>query len=229
VILGWLGCKPRQLQKVARFYDGLDVDRELFIEHPLSLVHVRTQRPAMEAVYRKAVGRPILVHGFSLTGASSLIKIFTDGDLHLRPGIDLRVLIFDSTPCRLSAAVHRHAFPKALFPNSRAGELAAKIVLTPIFDVLMHATGALKWGENLTRQSFARPWKRPTLLLGSERDILVPNSELIAYGEAARRAGAHVETRFWPDSGHIRLSLDHREEYGDLVRAFTKAHLLKKK
>jgi acetyl esterase/lipase len=229
VLLGWLGCKPRHLQKVARFYDNLDVDRELFIEDPLSLLHIRSQQAAMEAVYKKSLNRPLLIHGFSLTGASSLMKIFTERDMGFRRGLDVQGLIFDSMPGRLSANLHRHAFPKALFPNSRVGEIATKVVMTPIFDVLMNVTGTLQWGERLTRLAFAQPWKRPTLLLGSERDNLIPNSELVAYGDAARRAGANVETRFWPDSGHIRVSLDHRDEYARLVREFTKIHLLTKK
>jgi pimeloyl-ACP methyl ester carboxylesterase len=229
VILGWLGSKPRNLQKIARFYDGLDVDRESFIENPLSVVHIRSQRPAMEAIYQKSLNRPVLVHGFSLTGASSMMKIFTDLDMHLRPGLDVRGFIFDSMPCRLDVDLHRNAFPKALFPNSRVGELATKVVLTPIFDFVMNVKGALKWGEHLSRESFLRPWQKPTLLLGSEIDRLIPNSELVAYAEAARRAGAQVQTRFWPDSGHVRLSIDHQDEYRELVRAFAKEHLLNKK
>jgi pimeloyl-ACP methyl ester carboxylesterase len=229
VMLGWLGCKTRHLQKIARLYDGFDVDREFFIEGPLSLIRLREQKTEMEAIYRKSLNRPLLVHAFSLTGASALIKTFTDANVKPRPGLDVRGLVLDSTPCRVTHEIHRKAFPKALFPNSRALERATQLLLTPLFDAFVDATGVIKWGARITAEIYRSPWANPTLMLGSVQDRLIPNSELVAYAELARKAGASVETRFWPDSGHVRVSMDHAAEYAEIVRAFARAHLLAKK
>jgi acetyl esterase/lipase len=228
VMLGWLGSRMRHLQKISKLYDGLDIDRELFIERPLSLMQIREQTTEMEALYQKSLNRPLLVHVFSLTGVSALAKIFTDRKSHPRPNLDIRGLVLDSTPCRVIADMHRDAFPKALFPNSRFLRKATQFFMTPVFDAFINVTGVVKWGEQLTHEIYRQPWTQPTLMLGSMQDQLIPNSEMVEYAKQARKAGAVVETRFWPDSGHVRVSLDHAMEYGELVRGFTKTHVLTK-
>jgi pimeloyl-ACP methyl ester carboxylesterase len=224
VILGWLGSRPKNLRKIARFYDGLGVDCETFIESPVSLLHIREQKSEMNALYKKTLNRPIILHGFSLTGASAIVKTFCDDDFIVKPELDVRGLIFDSMPGRLPADLHRYAFSKALFPNSRFIEKAALLLLRPVFDIFM-SNYTLKYGQTALNKIFRQPWKQPTLLLGSEKDALIPNSELVEYASVARKAGVDLQTRFWPDSGHIRLSLDHADEYKEIVRSFVKRHV----
>jgi len=227
-IFGWLGAKPYHLARVASFYDGLGVDCETFIQSHLSLLNIREQTTEMLKLYQKSLNRPVLMHVFSLNGGAVLFKTFADKNLAIKPEINLKALILDSTPGHVNTALYHRAFSQAIFPRSQTNAKIAQSVLKPLFHTfLFFARSHTKAATAYSEQFFAHPFRVPTLMLGSQQDELIPNRDMVEYAEKAARAGVDVRTRFWPDSGHIRLYREHRPEYIDLVREFTKQHLLK--
>jgi hypothetical protein len=74
---------------------------------------------------------------------------------------------------------------------------------------------------------FKHPIRCPTLVLGSERGAMLPHVDIRDDASAASWAGPSVQTRFWADSGRIRLYRD-LAEYRDIVRVFAEANLLHK-
>jgi pimeloyl-ACP methyl ester carboxylesterase len=225
-LLGWLGCKDRHLQHIARFYDGLGVDCITFTENPISLLRFRSGKSVADALYQKALNRPVVFHSFSLTGVSAAIKAFVDPSLNFKPEIDVRGLIFDSSPGHVNAALPIRAFATVAFPKSPRLAKLAQIVVGPLFNLVVNMSDSTNFGERVSHEIYAKPWTVPTLLLASQRDEIIPHKDVVEYAEAVVRAGGKVQTKFWPDSRHIQLSKDHPAEYKALVRAFVQEHLL---
>jgi pimeloyl-ACP methyl ester carboxylesterase len=225
-LLGWLGCKPRHLQHISRFYDGLDIDRVIFTEDFTSLFRMRSGKAATDALYQKALNRPVLFHSFSLTGASALVKAFADTRFDFKPEIDVRGLILDSSPGHVNAALPIRALATISFPKSPRLAKLAETVGGPLLNLFVNLGDSTEFGKRVSKEIYAKPCTLPTLLLASEQDEIVPHKEIIEYRDAVTKAGGKVQTKFWPDSGHIRLSKDHPEEYKALVRAFVQKHLL---
>jgi pimeloyl-ACP methyl ester carboxylesterase len=224
-LFGWLGCRPHQLRQIANFYSDLDVDVEPFIEDPLSHFGIRLQHRSHEALYKKAVDRPILVHLFSLNGETALLSSFTQSGI-LKPGINLRGLITDSAPGHPVEAMGIRACAQALAPNSPTIAAIARALFPAVFPVVKAAYPGVRDRFVPVDAVFRRPFACPTLVLGSKKDGIVPHADMAEYASAAERAGATVNTRFWDGSGHVRLFKDYAEEYGALVRAFAQAHLI---
>jgi pimeloyl-ACP methyl ester carboxylesterase len=228
-LLGWLGCKQRHLQHIARFYDGLGVDCVTFTENPISLLRFRSGKSATDALYQKALNRPVIFHSFSLTGASALVKAFAGTRLDFKPEIDVRGLILDSSPGHVNSALPIRGFATVAFPNSPKLAKLAQIVVGPLFNLVVNMSDSTDFGKRVSAEIYAKPCTLPTLLLASEKDEIIPYKDIIEYGEAVAKAGGTVQTKIWPDSGHIRMSKDHPEEYKQLVRAFVQKNLLSQK
>jgi pimeloyl-ACP methyl ester carboxylesterase len=212
---------------MATIYDGLDADVETFRESPISSLQIREQRADIFALRQKLSGRPVLVHVFSMNGAMSFLKTLTDDRLDLRPDVDLRGIIFDSSPGRMSLGALPEPLGNAMFPRNRFLAAAATFIIRPIFRLYCLAFDKgqkdIDW---FTRGFFGRPFNVPTLVLASERDTTLAPADMREYAESVARAGAPVETHFWPDSQHVRLFKDHRKEYTDIVRKFAEHYLL---
>jgi pimeloyl-ACP methyl ester carboxylesterase len=228
-LLGWLGCKTHHLKRISRFYDGLGVECVTFVEDVWSLLRFRSSKARFDALYEKGLNRPVLFHAFSLTGTSAIIKTFANNDLDFKPEFDVRGLIFDSAPGSVHPALTIRGFATMALPHSPRLAAVTQAVVGPFFNLFVNLSDSTKFGKGVSDRIYEKPSKVPTLILGSERDQMIPHTEMKAYAEAASRAGTLVQTKFWPDSGHIRLSKDHADEYKALVRAFAQTHLLTRK
>ena len=226
-IFGWLGAKPYHIARVASFYKDLDVECIPYIQHPISMLNVREDKKGFERLYEKAIDRPVMCHLFSMNGASVFYKAFTGSDLVLKPNINLRALVLDSTPGHINRELYHRAFANALFPRSRYLANAANFALKPVFDAfLFGARSHRAESQKQIRALYRHPIQAPTLMFSSARDELIPFQDQLEYAERAREAGITVQTRIWPDSGHIRMYRDHRPEYISLCRSFAQKYLL---
>jgi hypothetical protein len=222
-----MGARPRHLSRLATIYDGLNVECEMFIQRPLSVLNVPEQTSEMAALYDRALNRPVLIHSISMNGASTVLKTFTDHNLNLKPEINLRGLILDSSPGHITPGTSHWAFGHAIFPKQPILARAAAVAIKPFFRLFLILRGQdLLSGTAVADRFYRDPIKVPTLMLGSEHDELVLWKDMCEYADVARKAGIDVQTRSWPDSGHVRLYRDHPTEYANLVREFTKKHLL---
>jgi predicted esterase len=105
--------------------------------------------------------------------------------------------------------------------------LAANALLKPLVSAFLAANmGHVAATGRIMEALYHDPFKKPMLLLGSERDAMLPHAGLVESRELLAKAGIPVEARFWKGSGHVRLQKDHTEEYRALVRALAKRHLL---
>jgi acetyl esterase/lipase len=119
------------------------------------------------------------------------------------------------------------SFRQALTPrNPILARAVETFVFSPLALILSKAFPPARRNAKLAQRFYENPLSVPTLILGSEKDAIVQHKEMVEYAEIAAKRGISVETRFWPDSGHVRVWKDHSKEYADIVRAFTKAHLL---
>ena len=225
-IFGWLGAKPYHLSRVASFYNGLGLECIPYIQSPMSLLNVREDKTGFQKLYERAVDRPIMCHLFSMNGASVFYKAFAGPDLVLKPKLNLKALILDSTPGQLNRALYHRAFASALFPRSPPLAQLANFVLTPVFDAfLVGARSHRAESQRQIRALYKHPIQAPTQMFCSAKDKLIPFDHQLQYAECARKAGVSVTMRVWPDSGHIRMYREHRDEYSALCREFAKQHL----
>lgn len=229
-VFGWLGSKPRHVHAIAEIYRYMDVEVIPYIQRPSSLLNLKQDQKSFEKMYNQALNRPVLCHMFSMNGSSTFYKTFADEKMIVNPKIDLRAVIMDSTPGRVDRKLYHRAFSKAIFPKSRYMSALANIALTPIFDAFLMASKSHRKTTEATIQAlYDNPVQVPTLMLGSERDELILHKHMLEYAERARQAGTEVQTRFWSDSGHVRLYKDHQNEYVALIQAFTRNFLCNQK
>lgn len=225
-VFGWLGSKPRHVHTIAEFYRGMNVEVIPYIQQPVSLLNLKQDQKSFERMYNQALDRPVLCHIFSMNGSSAFYKTFADEKMIVNPRIDLRALIMDSTPGRVNRELYHRAFSKAIFPKSKVMSALAGAALTPVFDAFLLASKSHRKTTEATIQAlYNNPVKVPTLMLGSEQDDLIFSKHMLEYAERARQAGAEVKTRFWGDSGHVRLYKDHRDEYVSLIQSFARKYL----
>jgi predicted esterase len=104
---------------------------------------------------------------------------------------------------------------------------SAKIVLKPFVNLFLRLNRQhVETSGRIMEALYSDPFRKPTLLLGSERDEILPHSGFVEYRDLLVKKGIPVETRFWKGSGHVRLHKDYPEEYRDAVREFAKKNLL---
>jgi hypothetical protein len=226
-IFGWLGAKPYHLARIKTFYDGLGIDCEVYTQHATSLLDLRPDTQSFSRLYDQALQRPVLCHLFSMNGVSAFLKSFADSKWEVRPEINVKALVLDSTPGHVNTALYHRAFSQALFPHSPALNSIGQSLLSALFRLYLSAAKVHREKRmEQDRRIYERPFQYPTLMLGSKVDALIPYDHMMEYAETARKMGIVVETQFWPDSGHIRTYRDHRPEYIALVRNFAKKYFI---
>jgi hypothetical protein len=194
-----------------------------------TILGITTQERERETIRRLTAGWPLLFHFFSLNGVGSCFRAFSDLTqpiVALSPDVDVRTVIMDSTPGRMHPGVYDAGFAAAMSVRGLTGR-AASFVLKPFVQGLL-ALGKPRYAtaQKIVDTLYGCPFRSPTLLLGSERDSVLPHAGFVEYGELLAAKGIPVQSHFWKDSEHIRLYKDHPDEYRALVRAFAQAHLL---
>lgn len=225
-VFGWLGAKMRHVNTVADFYKHMDVEVIPYVQQPASLLNIKQDEKAFKRMYEQALNRPVFCHMFSMNGSSTFYKTFADKYMRLKSGIDLKALIMDSTPGRIDRDLYHRAFSKAIFPKSKILSAATNIALTPVFDTFLFLSKSHRKETEMTVKAlFNNPVKVPTLMLASKKDELIRFGHMMEYADRAKQAGVEVHTKFWSDSGHVRLYKDHPTEYVELVQSFAKRFL----
>ncbi|OHS99823.1 hypothetical protein TRFO_33652 [Tritrichomonas foetus] len=221
-IFGWLGAKEYNMEKIKKFYSGIDADLFSIIQSPLSLLNVK-QDKSLDHLYEKAVDRPVVCHVFSLNGASSFYKSLTTDNLILKPRLNIKGLIFDCTPGHINRPLYHRAFSNAMFPKSPKINKVASTILTPVFDVfLLFANKHRKVSKKQVDQLYKHPFRYPTLAITSKKDDLIPYQDVLEYAENLKNTGTAVQTCVFENSTHVKAYHDHREFYSKMVSDFAK-------
>lgn len=235
-LFGWLGAKKYNLHKISKFYtDTMNVDIFPFIQTPQSLLNI-TRDKGLDEIYNNALNRPILIHIFSLNGASTFYKSLSENNLPLdknvpdndlkltlKPNLDIRGLIFDCTPGRVTRSLYHRAFSNAIFPKSLFLRQTASFALTPIFDLfLFFARKHRKISSLQLKTLYNDPLKYPSFFFTSKKDDLIPSKDVLEYANEVKNMGLPVQTCVFEDSTHVKGYHDHRDFYRRTITDFAK-------
>lgn len=226
-IFGWLGAKEYHMDRVKSFYEEIGIPAFSIIQSYKSILNISSNQQKINEFVNEAQDRPLIAHVFSLNGASAFLKCFTDETLKLKPAIQMKGLVLDSTPGHINRTLYHRAFSKALFPRSNILSSIANVVLAPGFDAfLLLARKHNKESERMIKHIYEHPFTCPQLIFSSEKDKLIRNQDVREYEMKAREAGAIVTSKYYTDSDHIKMYRDHRPEYKQLIQEFACKYLI---
>jgi len=218
---GWLGCQERHIRRIQSIYRNLNVDNSWMIQSPMSIIGVNTNTRDFERIRDNSIGKPVICHVFSLNGASSMIQSLADKNYEFFKDIDLRGIIWDSSPGTVYREMYHQAFAKAIFPRNKNLEKIASVVLDPLFDIfLVFSKSHEKKSQDMINSLYTNPPKCRQLVLGSNSDKIVLPHTTKLYVNTLQEKGINVKSKFWDDSAHVRMFIDHQEEYSKLVSDF---------
>ena len=224
---GWLGAHPYNMHSFEKIYNGMGLEYKSIIQSYLSVLNVTNDQKKFDAMYNAAKGRDIFCHIFSLNGASSFVSSLMKKDLSgFKEGINVKSIIWDSSPGTSPDFIYHKAFAKSLFPSSKLLSSVTSAMLMPVFSIFLHNAKAHKArSKYLIDYIFSHPFTMPQLMLGSKHDYIIKYEDMKRYYDTAKDAGVDIHSRFWDDSDHVRLYHDHKQEYINLVKDFTAKQL----
>ena len=207
----------------------MGLDYKSMIQSYLSVLNITNDQKKFDAMYNAAKGRDTFCHIFSLNGASSFVSSLMKSDLSgFKEGINVKSIIWDSSPGTSPDFIYHKAFAKSIFPSSKVLSSVTSALLLPVFSVFLHNAKAHKAkAQSMIDHIFSHPFTMPQLVMGSKHDYIIRFEDMKRYVDAAKEAGVDIHTRFWDDSDHVRLYHDHKQEYISLVKEFTKQQLNK--
>ncbi|EAX95591.1 hypothetical protein TVAG_370950 [Trichomonas vaginalis G3] len=221
---GWLGAKPYHMNSFKKIYNGIGLEYKSMVQSYMSILNLKDDHKKFEEMYEAAKNRDVLCHIFSLNGASSFLDSLMEPDcIHYKPNINVKAIVWDSSPGTSPKNIYHKAFAKSIFPKSPFLANALSAVLIPPFNLFLN----LSKNHNARAQykissAYANPPTCPQLSLSSTKDYIIKHEDVVRYIENARKAGANVEAKFWEDSDHVMLYHDHKQEYIKIVQDFAK-------
>ena len=221
-IFGWLGAKDFNLNKISCFYKNAGFETESIIQSPTSLLNIKRDK-SLDEFYKKAIGKPIVCHLFSLNGASAFYKSFTSNNLIIKPNLNIKGFIMDCTPGHVERALYHRAFSNALFPNSPQLKSAMSGLLTPLFQLFLWcARSHRKESARMLRSLYNNPLQYPTLAITSKKDDLIPYQDVLEYVNNLKKTATPVQDCVFYDTTHVKAYHDHTKFYKNMVTNFAK-------
>lgn len=221
---GWLGAQNYHMNSFRKIYNGVGLEYKSMVQSYSSILNIRSDKKKFEEMYEAAKGRDLLCHIFSLNGASSFADSLMEPDcIHFRPGINVKGIVWDSSPGTSPKYIYHKAFAKSIFPRSPACASILSAALAPPFKLFL----ALSKSHNEAAKHkintiYANPFTCPQLSLSSIRDYIIKHEDIVRYVENAKKAGADIEAKYWTDSDHVMLYHDHKAQYIQICQDFAK-------
>ncbi|CAD5220197.1 unnamed protein product [Bursaphelenchus xylophilus] len=242
LLIGWAGCNMRYLSKYLPVYQRLGINPHLYCPQLYQGVFLRVTPSAVREYFHeieKSVfsnpddPTPVVFHVFSNNGSGMLAHLWKIIGAERKWWKDrVRGVIFDSGPATndniitwIQAAYYTNV------PTTQHGTLSYLLhfaLVAPVF---------FSYVAYLRIRTFFQPSYRqiaiPNTLLESFDDL--PENQLFLYSEADMickhqlisrfvnlqlSKQKNVETKIWPDSGHVAHLRKYPEEYSELCRHF---------
>lgn len=225
---GWLGSKQYNMDSFKKIYNSIGLEYKSMIQTYFSVLNISSDDKKFNEMHEAAKGRDTLCHIFSLNGAFSFLNSLMKKDLSgYKEGVNVKGVIWDSSPGHSPDDIYHTAFAKSVFPKSEKMSKMLSSILKPTFNVFLRHSKVHKERTNfMINHMFESPLTCPQLVLGSKKDYIIKYDDMKGYADSAKRAGADVKTRFWDDSDHVSLYHDHKQEYIGLVKDFAEKVLI---
>eukprot|EP00667_Euglena_gracilis_P011973 EG_transcript_12276 len=236
VLLGWLGCQWRHLEKYADLYDS-DAFHVVAVTSTVSSWSLPWKYAGLAVKvhevlegFPEAPG-PLPVYIHTLSNGGSFVAALVLRRLEHDPRLPVRGVIIDSAPSALPlfgtsralllTLLNTHPpwpLPPRLyhaFAHLYAPGLALLTVLWRVFPTVLPAL-TIQTYFRLLAQSHPNA---PRLVLYGEKDDMVPPSAVQQFVRKAFPSTARVMARSFPEGEHVRLLQQYRADYTAEVHA----------
>ena len=233
LLVGWSNSSNKVIGKYASIYTELGVpcialaprmSDIWFTSHGNKLCEDALK--VLEEKVRKNEGLPLslVIHLFSggiYVVFPKILESWSRSDFILRTGAVPKCVVFDSGPSdytfQSGTAASKLLLQQGAL-NRISYYIANAIGISTAFLIGSHKRAVLR--SALESEAMALP----QLYLHSQRDTVAPLEWVSAVMKEQQAKGRAVSSHIWDDSQHLRLYLDHKEEYTNQVHTFLKAH-----
>ncbi|KAK7066416.1 Transmembrane protein 53 [Halocaridina rubra] len=237
-LLGWLGAKDQHLAKYCSIYNQRGCITIRYTS-PLSYLFIRP-RVKLMPIARKLLAllkdmsldaHPVFFHVLSNNGSTLYYYITQALEETDAPVIDIKGLIFDSTPA-----------PRRVYSGTRAiyeitaGSIWMKLCASLGMMIYLMSWGVLSvlWTIISGKLPKYPPWslveerlRCPQLFLYSKADKLIAADDVEFFITERQKLGVPVMKRCWDDSPHVQHFRHHPEEYSNSIYNFLSTCLSK--
>ena len=223
---GWLGSKERHMKQIEELYKDLNIEFKYLIQSHLSILGIKENKKKFIEIYEYSKNRNIFCHIFSLNGLSSISKSLLKEDLTFFSNLNIKGIIWDSSPGKISKNLYHKSFAKAIFPNNKILENVSSLLFQPSFYLFNNLFKKNNLNSlNKINLLYKKPFNYPQLIFASKNDQIISFNDINEYLNICKNKNIKINFKFWNDSGHIRLFKDYPIEYKEILNKFIKKNV----